>query len=357
MQRYIVRRFLQAIPTLFGITIIVYFIMLLAPGDPVSLLTFDPTIRQDERERLAIKLGVNDPFHIQYLRWLIGDDWMMVDSNADGEVDSWGDNYGILRGDFGTSFKFRGSNPLKLISERLGATIELNIAVVLIGVSGGLVVGVLAAVQRGRPFDKSSRIFAVLGDSVPVFWFALLAIMLMGLVLPRALEPYGIGNGSPFLPMGGRCPPVRGGCPPIFARLNYMILPVLVSSLGPIAGLSRFMRASMLETINSDYIRTAQAKGLTNRGVWIRHGLRNAIIPLMVFLGPLIFGLIGGSVIIERIFSWPGIGLLLFDSVVSRDYPVVMTSVLISSVLAILGYILADILYALSDPRVRFLGR
>ena len=136
MQRYIVRRLLQAIPTFFGITIIVYLIMLLAPGDPVSLLTFDPTIRQDERERLAIKLGVNDPFHIQYLRWLIGDDWMMVDSNADGEVDSWGDNYGILRGDFGTSFKFRGSNPLKLISERLGATIELNIAVVLIGVIG-----------------------------------------------------------------------------------------------------------------------------------------------------------------------------------------------------------------------------
>ena len=113
----------------------------------------------------------------------------------------------------------------------------------------------------------------------------------------------------------------------------------------------------MLETINSDYIRTAQAKGLTSRGVWIRHGLRNAIIPMMVFLGPLVFGLIGGSVIIERIFSWPGIGLLLFDSVISHDYPVVMTSVVIGSVLAILGYIMADILYALSDPRVRFQGR
>ncbi len=356
MQRYIARRLLQAIPTLFGITIIVYFIMLLAPGDPVSLMTFDPTIRQDERERLAIKLGVNDPFHIQYLRWLIGDDWMMVDSNADGEVDSWGDNYGILRGDFGTSFKFRGSNPLHLISQRLGATIELNIAAVLIGLTGGLLIGLLAALQRGRAFDKSSRIFAVLGDAVPAFWFGLLAIMLMGLVLPRALEPYGIGDGSPFLPMGGRCPPVRGGCPPIYARLHYMILPVLVSSMGPIAGWSRFMRASMLETINSDYIRTAKAKGLTSRGVWIRHGLRNAIIPLTVFLGPLVFGLIGGSVIIERIFSWPGIGLLLFDAVVSRDYPVVMTSVVIGAILSILGYITADILYALFDPRVRFSG-
>ena len=134
---------------------------------PVALLTFDPTIRQDERERLAIKLGVNDPFLVQYLRWLIGDDWMMVDSNADGELDSWGDNYGILRGDFGTSFKFRGSNPLKLIGERLGATLELNIAVVLIGIGNGILIGVLAALKRGRAFDKYSRIFAVLGDSVP----------------------------------------------------------------------------------------------------------------------------------------------------------------------------------------------
>ena len=131
MQKYIIRRMIQAIPTLFGITLIVYFIMLLTPGDPVSLLAFDPTIRQDERERLAKQLGVNDPFYVQYLRWLIGDDWMMVDTNLDGELDSWGDNYGILRGDFGTSFKFRGSNPLELIAARLGATIELNVAVLL----------------------------------------------------------------------------------------------------------------------------------------------------------------------------------------------------------------------------------
>ena len=354
MQRYIARRLLQAIPTIFGITLIVYFVMLLAPGDPVSLLTFDPTIRQDERERLAIKLGVNDPFIVQYLRWLIGDDWMMVDANADGELDSWGDRYGVLRGDFGTSFKFKGSSPLTLIAERLGATIELNIAVGLIGITGGLVIGMLAALKRGRAFDKTSRIFAVLGDSVPTFWFALIAIMLMGLILPRLLEPYGIGNGRPFLPMGGRCPPVRGGCPPIYLRLEYMIMPVLVSVLGPIAGWSRLMRAAMLDTMGSDYIRTAQAKGLTSRGVWLRHGLRNAILPLTVFLGPVIFGLIGGSVIIERLFTWPGVGLLLFDGVVSRDYPVVMAAVVIGSVLSVLGYLTADILYALFDPRVRF---
>lgn len=354
MQRYIIRRLLQAIPTLFGITLVSYMVILLAPGDPVSLLTFDPTIRQDERERLAMQLGVNDPFPIQYLRWLIGDDWMMVDTNADGEADSWGDNYGILRLDFGTSFKFRGSSPLKLISERLAASIELNIAVLLIGTTTGILVGILAAAYRGRYFDTFSRIFAVFGDAMPVFWLGLLAIIFFGIILPRWLEPQGIGDGRPLLPMGGRCPPVRGGCPPIYARLHYLILPTLVSSLGPIAGWSRFVRASMLETINSDYIRTAHAKGLRKRSVWIRHGLRNAVIPLAVFLGPLMFSLLGGAVIIERVFTWPGVGLLLFDAVISYDYPVIMASVVIFSVLAILGYLAADILYALLDPRVRF---
>ena len=357
MQKYIIRRILQAIPTLFGITLIVYLIMLAAPGDPVSLLAFDPTIRQDERERLAKQLGVNDPFYLQYLRWLIGDDWMMVDTNFDGEIDSrdsWGDNYGILRGDFGTSFKFRGSNPLHLIAERLGATIELNFSVLLFGLTNGIVIGVLAAVYRGRFFDKFTRVFAVIGDSVPAFWLGLLAIVFFGLLLPRLLESYGIGEGRPILPMGGRCPPVRGGCPPIFQRLHFLLLPTLVSSFSIIAVWSRLVRASMLETINSDYIRTANAKGLTNRAVWFRHALRNAIIPFAVFLAPTFLGLIGGSVIIERVFTWPGVGLLTFDALVSRDHPVIMASVVIGSVLGLMSWILSDILLALFDPRVRF---
>ena len=308
MQRHIARRLLQAIPTLFGITLISYFVVWLAPGDPVSLLTFDPKIRQDERERLAIQLGVKDPFPVQYLRWLIGDDWMMVDTNADGEVDDWGDNYGILRLDFGTSFKYRNSSPLKLISERLAASIELNIAVLLIGTPIGIMVGVLAAAYRGRGFDRSSRVIAVIGDAVPAFWLGLLAIIFFGIILPRWLEAQGIGAGRPVLPMGGRCPPVRGGCPPIYERIQYLILPAAVSSLGIVAVWSRIVRASMLEIISSEYIRTARAKGLTNRSVWIMHGLRNAVIPLAVFLGPLMFSLLGGSVVIERVFTWPGIG-------------------------------------------------
>ena len=354
MQKYIIRRLLQAIPTFFGITIISYFIMVIAPGDPVSLLTFDPSMSLEDKERLAIKLGVNDPVPLQYLRWLIGDDWMMVDSNADGELDSYGENYGILRFDFGTSFSFRGSNPLTLIAERLGASIELNIAVLLVGTSTGIVIGVMAAVYRGQTFDKFTRVLAVLGDSIPAFWLGMLAIIFFGILLPRFLFEQGIGNGRPIIPMGGRCAPIRGGCPPVFLRLEYLLLPTLISALGVIAGLSRFMRASMLETINSDYMRTARSKGLTNRMVWFKHGLRNAIIPFTIFLGPALMGLIGGSVIIEKVFSWPGVGLLLFNAVISLDYPVIMASVVIGSVLTIFGYILADILYALFDPRVRF---
>jgi len=240
-----------------------------------------------------------------------------------------------------------------LIAERLGATIELNVAALLVGYSVAIVLGVLAAVYRGRAIDRYSRIFSVMGESFPSFWLGLLLIMFFGIALPRALEPHGLGDGSPMLPMGGRCPPVRGGCPPIYERLQYMIEPVLVISFGTIAALSRLLRAQMLETISSDYVRTARAKGLPSHSVWIRHALRNAFIPFTVFLGPLLFGLIGGSVVIERVFSWPGVGLLLLDAAVSRDYPVVMASVVISSILAILAYLLSDILLAVFDPRVR----
>lgn len=354
MQEYIIRRLLQGIPTFFGITFVVYAIILLAPGDPITILAFDPTMRQDERDRLAAQLGVNDPFYIQYLRWLIGDDWMMVDTNYDGEVDSWGDNYGILRGDFGASFKFRGSNPLNLIAERLGATIELNVAVLLTGLTSGIGIGMLAAVYRGRFFDKFTRIFAVIGDSLPAFWLGLMLLVFFGITLPRFLVDFGIGDGRPLLPMGGRCPPVRGGCPPLFERLHYLLLPTIVSSVGVIAVWSRLMRASMLEIINSDYIRTGRAKGLTARSIWFKHALRNAILPFAVFLGPVFFSLLGGSIIIERIFTWPGVGLVTFDALVSRDYPVLMTSVVIAAVLTIFAYILSDILYAVFDPRVRF---
>jgi peptide/nickel transport system permease protein len=339
MLKFIIRRLLQAVPTFFGITILAFTIMVLAPGDPVSILTFDPSVSQVERERLADRLGVNDPLPLQYLRWLIGDDWLRFDTDGDGVWDERGERKGILRGDFGESFVYRRS-PIDLIADFLPATIELNIVVLLVSIPIGVSIGVLAARFHDGWFDQSSRVLAVLGDAVPGFWLAFILILVFG----RYMD---------VLPMGGRCAPTRGGCPPLYQRLEYMVLPVLVMSLGAVSGWSRFMRAAMLDTINGEYIRTARAKGLSNTRVWFYHALRNAIIPMATFLGPVFVSLLGGAVIIETIFSWPGVGRLLLQSVTSQDYPVVMASVVIGSLLTILGYLISDILYAVFDPRIR----
>jgi peptide/nickel transport system permease protein len=340
MLRFIIRRLVQAIPTLFGITLLSFIIMLAAPGGPVAILSFDPAMSPEQKELLADRLGVNDPAPLQYIRWLVGDDFLWFDSDDDGVVDERGTNYGILRGDFGKSFQYR-QNPLNLIAERLPATIELNIVVLLVSLTVGIIVGVLAAIWRGKFFDNTSRILAVIGNAIPTFWLSFILLLVFGAPL------------LDLLPMGGRCAPVRGGCPPIYGRLEYIALPAFVMILGGVAGWSRFMRAAMLDTISEDYVRTARAKGLAVRAIWFRHGLRNAIVPMATFLGPTFVSLIGGSVIIELIFSWPGVGRLLLDSLVSRDYPVVMASVVIGSVLTIIGYLISDILYAVFDPRIR----
>jgi peptide/nickel transport system permease protein len=163
------------------------------------------------------------------------------------------------------------------------------------------------------------------------------------------------GSTLGVLPMGNRCEvTLTGGCPVIYQRLNYLLLPALVLAAGPIASYSRFMRASMLETISKDYIRTAQAKGLSARAVWFRHGARNALIPLATILGPAIAGLLGGAAVVEFIFSWPGLGLLAVRAVVQQDYPIVMATVILTGVATLLGLLLTDVLYVYIDPRIRF---
>jgi peptide/nickel transport system permease protein len=347
MTKFLIRRIFQAIPTFFGITLLSYMIMVAAPGDPVSILSFNlreqsgnANMNETEKQALEHRLGVGDPFYLQYIRWLIGDDWMWFDTDGDGEMDTHGESYGILRGDFGKSFKFR-ENPLKLIGERLPATIELNLMVIAVVLSIGVPLGILAAIYRSGWFDNSTRVVAVIGDAVPSFWMGFMLLLVFAFSLH-------------LLPTGGRCAPVRGGCPPLYARVEYIILPTFVLALGGIAGWSRFMRASMLETINSDYVRTARAKGLTNRRVWFKHAARNALIPMATFLGPTLVSFLGGAVIVETIFSWPGIGLFLISSLTSQDYPVIMASVVIGAVLTIIGYLISDVLYAVFDPRIRF---
>jgi peptide/nickel transport system permease protein len=328
-----------------------------APGGPVAALTFAPNISPQQRERVAAQLGVNDPLPIQYFRWLLGDDWMRwdsdgdgitdhafllpLDADGDGEPEPPGQRTGILRGDFGRSYFYKrqvGS----MIGERVAATLELGAASLLLGLTIGIPIGIVAAVRKSGWFDNFTRVLAVVFNAIPVFWLGLILILIFGSWLH-------------LLPMGSRCSALSiGGCPPIWGRIDYLLLPTFVLATGAIAIYSRYMRASMLDVMSQDYMRTAEAKGLSRRSVWFRHGARNALIPLATFLGPAITGLLSGAAITEKIFSWPGLGRFAVDAVVAQDYPVIMAVVIISSVATILGYILSDILYAVIDPRIRF---
>ncbi|MFW5748230.1 MAG: ABC transporter permease [Chloroflexota bacterium] len=342
MYRYIVRRLIQAIPTIFGITLLSFLIMSAAPGGPTALLAFSPQTTPEQRERIAARLGANDPWLLQYVHWLIGDDWRQRDIDGDGEPDMWGQREGILRGDFGTSFFRSNRDVIDLIGEYILPTIELTASALLVGLVFGIPIGIIAAINRGGTFDNVTRVLAVVFNAVPNFWLGLILILVFGSWLG-------------WLPLAQRCKPVLiGGCPPIYERLEYLLLPTFTLGTVYIAGYSRYMRTSMLDVIGQDYIRTAHAKGLSSRMVWFRHGARNALIPIATFLGPALTTLWGGAVLTETIFSWPGIGRQSLQAVVQQDYPFVMAVVLLGGIATILGYILSDILYALIDPRIRF---
>lgn len=353
MTRFLSRRLLQAIPTLVGITIIAYFVMSLAPGGPVTALTFDPAISAQQRAAMAESLGVNDPIHVQYIRWLIGDApinilgieiWqgrqLPVFDRAGNQIDTrLGTAGGILRGDFGSSIVSR--QPVtRAIWNRIPATFELGMLSLLIGLLVGIPIGVLAAVYQGSIFDQVTRIVAVIVSAVPVFWLGLILLLVFGSWLE-------------WLPMGNRFPLNFTGEYTFWERIQHLILPTFTLSSFGIATFSRFMRASLLDVLNQDYVRTAQAKGLSNNRVWFKHAMRNALIPVATILGPAITGVLGGAVLTESIYSWPGMGRLVVDSVTQQDYPVIMGVVLIASVTTIVGFLLSDLLYAFFDPRVR----
>jgi peptide/nickel transport system permease protein len=327
MSSYIIRRLLQAIPTIFGVTLLSFLLMQAAPGDPVALMTFNPANTAADRERLRHEFCLDRSVAEQYFIWLFGD---LRGECAQG---------GLARGDFGTSFQDR-QPVLQTILSRVPATLELTGSALLLGVVVGMMVGLSSAIRRGSLFDNVSRFFSVLFDAIPSFWFGLILIMLFSVQLG-------------WLPVGGRAP-LNDPNPDPVERLQHLILPCLVLGFTWVAVISRYMRAQSLEVINQDYVRTAQAKGLPERLVNTRHVGRNALIPIVTILGPAITGLIGGAVVIERIFSWPGLGRLAVDAVSARDYPVVMGTVLIGSVLIILGTLLADILLVVVDPRIRF---
>lgn len=339
MGKFILRRLVQGIPTFFGITVIAFVVMLTAPGDPITLITFTPRRDPASIEAMRRQLGLDQPPLTQYVYWLAGNDWALIDSDGDGQGDTPGTRLGLLRGDLGQSIKHK-QPVLKLIAERIPATLQLSLAALVIGYGVGILLGVLAAIYHRTWIDSLVRVITVIGNAVPPFWLGLVLIIIFSVKLD-------------ILPMGGmRDITSRGGFD-ISDTVRHMLLPVFVFSLNQIAFISRFVRTELLEVLTQDYIRTARAKGLSSRLVWWKHATRNALIPVATYFGPAVGTLLSGAVIIEQVFDWPGMGRLVVNAVFQRDYPIVMGSVVVASVLFILGVILSDILYVVLDPRIR----
>lgn len=343
MTRYLIRRLLQAIPTFIGITMITFIVIKLAPGDPVMQMTFDPKIKPETREKIRQGLGLDKPIAVQYIIWLFGNDWMQLFGE---EVQDRYITKGVLRLDFGKSY-LEKRPATEMVLERVPATIQLNIAALLISYLVGVPVGVLAAVRQNGVFDNSARVLAVAFQAVPGFWLSLMVMLIFAVKFKEW--------GLPHISMGGMytLTPDNKFKYDLMDRLKHLLPPALVLATGGIAGLYRFMRTEVLEVIHQDYIRTARAKGLSERMVNFVHAGRNALIPIATFLGPQITGLLGGAVITETIWSWPGLGRLFVDANFKRDYPVVLAGFVIGSIAVIMGNLLSDVLYAAFDPRIR----
>jgi peptide/nickel transport system permease protein len=322
MLRYIAKRLLFMIPLLFGITVICFTVMHLAPGSPTDLQTqMNPRASVEMKERLRAMYDLDKPLPEQYIRWV-------------GKL-------AVL--DLGVSFSTDRRPVADKILERLPITILLNVLSLFLILVVAIPLGVLSAVRQDSLFDRVAGVVVFIGFAVPTFWLALLLMILFGVHLGW-LPISGIRSlNSEYLPPGMA----------LWDLIRHLILPVLLAAFGGLAGLSRYMRANMLEVIRQDYILTARAKGLSERVVIYRHALRNALLPVITILGLSVPGLIGGSVIFETIFAIPGMGQLFYMAVMARDYPVVMGILFIGAVLTLFGNLIADVSYALADPRIR----
>lgn len=318
---YIIKRLLLMIPLIFGITLITFTVIHLAPGSPVEVQTeMSLKASAQAKENLKKLYGLDKPLHIQYLDWLKR----------------------FVSLDFGKSF-VDGRKVVDKIIERIPITLTINILSLILIFITAIPIGILSATKQYSLFDKLSTVFVLVGFSTPTFWLALLLMILFGVnmgILPI--------SGIQSIDISGMGPFER-----LLDWIRHLILPVGVSAFGGIAGLSRYSRSGMLEVIRQDYIRTAKAKGLTESKVVFRHAFRNALMPIVTILGLSVPGLIGGGVIFETIFAIPGMGQLFYLSTMSRDYPTIMGILVIGAVLTLLGNLIADISYALVDPRIR----
>jgi peptide/nickel transport system permease protein len=314
MLRFLIQRGAQNVVLLLLVSMIGFGVLYLAPGGPLSQFALVPGMSQAELHRIAEQMGLNRPIPAQYWEWFTR----------------------LLTGDWGHSYR-DGQPVLWIIGSHLPATLELMGASATIAVLVGVWVGVLGAVRRYSVFDYLATIGAMIALSIPTFWFGLVTIYVFSVklaILPSG-NMYTIGNGS------------------FWDYLRHLISPSIVLGLVTVALWSRYVRSSMLEVINQDYIRTARAKGAPERVVLVKHAMRNALLPMITVAGLQFPTLLSGALVTETVFTWPGMGRLFLDSLSYRDYPVVMGILILSAVLVLIGNMLADILYAVADPRIR----
>jgi len=322
MKLYALKRLFGMLPLLLGITIISFAMMHLAPGEPsVVGQSFDPKVSSEDIERLRAFYHLNEPLYVQYYTWLTQ----------------------IISLDFGNSFSADNRPVLDKISERLPITIWINVLAMLLILAVAIPIGIVSAVRQNSWLDRSLTLFVFLAFAMPSFWLGLLLMM-------------GLGVNMQLLPISGIHDYNWQQLSWTEQQLDlakHLILPVFISAIGGLAGMSRFMRSGMLDVIRSDYITTARAMGISENKIHYQLALKNALLPMITLLGLSIPGLIGGSVIVEQLFSIPGMGLLFFEAVLSRDYPLVMGITVIGAVLTLVGNLIADLSYAWADPRIR----
>jgi peptide/nickel transport system permease protein len=319
---YVLKRIAAAVPLLFGLLTITFFIIRLAPGEP-DVLYIEADSDPEYAGNLRRTLGLDQPIHVQYLRWLAS----------------------VAEGEFGTSFS-KHAPVDRIIGEALPNTLLLTGSALAVSYLLGILLGVFGALRRGTASDYGATISALVIYSMPEFWMGLMLILLLSEAIP--LFPAS-GMHSPmaeYLPAGER----------VLDTLHHLVLPVLVLGVASAAATGRYMRGSLLDVMSQEYILTARAKGLSELQVVGKHAMRNAMIPIITLFGLSLPFLLGGAVIVETVFSWPGMGMITVDAIFTRDYPLIIGCTVVSGCMVITGNLIADVLCALVDPRIRLTG-
>lgn len=314
MGAFLLRRCGQSIILLFLVSIIGFAALNLAPGGPLSQYALTPGMTQEAMQRIATQMGLNRPLPVQYFDWLSH----------------------LLRGDWGRSYR-DGQPVLSIIFSHLPATLLLMCTSMVFSIAIGVWIGIQSAIRRDSLFDRVATMGAMVALSIPTFWFGLVAIYFFALKLQwlPAGNMYTVGDGS------------------LLDVLRHLVLPVLVLTFVDVAIWSRYMRTATLEVINQDFIKTARAKGVPPRRVLLKHVVGNALLPMITLAGMQLPTILGGALVAETVFTWPGMGRLFLDSLGYSDYPVVMGLLMCSAILVLIGNLLADVITALVDPRIR----